>query len=259
MRRSLLPVCLAALVIAISSPAASAASQPKTKHTTQPSAPSISELPVISCTTSYGAGSPPAPFVAHRLPSTSSTRGVSFYSNGRLTVLAPSGWACTGLVAGDGGQKLDVYPPGKPDYATQLAPKGAELVEIQGEYTGHLPGAQLVCGLFPESAAASDVQQSGLSGPSCQVPSGEKTRPLTPDVVSYTDPARVTGTGTGSGGSLTSIGAVVYPQLSSGAADSVNVAVLSCTLPAKETNLCRAIEGDFLVRNPPTYVPQNSG
>jgi hypothetical protein len=70
---------------------------------------------------------------------------VSFYSNGRLTVLAPSGWACTALVAGDGGQKLDVYPPGKPDYASELAPKGAELVEIQGEYTGHIPGAQLVC------------------------------------------------------------------------------------------------------------------
>jgi hypothetical protein len=176
-----------------------------------------------------------------------------------LTVLAPSGWVCTGLVAGDGGQKLDVYPPGKPNYATQLAPKGAELVEIQGEYTGHLPGAQLVCGFFPASAAASEVQQSGLPGPSCQVPSGEKTTPLTPDVVAFTDPVRVTGTGAGSGGSLTTMGAVVYPQLSSSATDSVNVAVLSCTLPAKEAKLCRAIEGDFLVRNPPTYVPQNSG
>ena len=64
----------------------------------------------------------------------------------------------TALVAGDGGQKLDVYPPGKPDYASELPPKGAELVEVQGEYTGHIPGAQLVCRLVPQSAAASEGQ-----------------------------------------------------------------------------------------------------
>jgi hypothetical protein len=215
-------------------------------------------LPVISCNTTYGAGSPPSPFVARQLPTTSSIRGVSFYSNGRLTVLAPSGWACSALVAGDGGQKLDVYPPGRPDYASELPPKGAELVEVQGEYTGHIPGAQLVCGLFPNSAAASEVNQDGLPGPQCQAPTGEKTTQLTPDVVTFNDPAGVTGTGSGSGGSFTSMGAAVYPQLAFGATDSVTVAVLSCTLPAKQANLCRAIQGDFLVRNPPTYVPQNN-
>jgi hypothetical protein len=183
---------------------------------------------------------------------------MSFYSNGRLTVLAPSGWACGALVAGDGGERLDVYPPGKPDYAAELPPKGAELVEIQGEYTGHIPGAQLVCHLFPHSAAASEVNQDGLPGPECRAPTGEKTIQLTPDVVAFNDPAGVTGTGSGSGGSLSSIGAVMYPQLAFSATDSVNVAVLSCTLPTNQAMLCRAIDGDFLVRNPPTYIPQNN-
>ncbi len=137
-------------------------------------------------------------------------------------------------------------------------PRARELVEIQGEYTGHIPGGQLVCSLFPNSAAASEVQQDGLPGPQCQAPTGEKTTPLTPDIVAFNDPAGVTGTGSGSGGSLTSMGAAVYPQLAFGATDSVNVAVLSCTLPTKEVSLCRAIEGDFLVRNPPAYVPQNT-
>jgi hypothetical protein len=241
-----------------SSPAALASSPAKTKHATPPSAPAIEVLPVISCNTTYGAGSPPSPFVARQLPTQSSMRGLSFYSNGRLTVLGPTGWACTALVAADGGQKLDVYPPGKPDYASELAPKGAELVEFQGEYTGHIPGAQLVCGLFPKSAAASEVQQDGLPGSQCQAPSGEKTTQLTPDVVAFSDPAGVSGTGTGSGGSLTSTGAAMYPQLAFGATDSVNVAVLSCTLPSKQASLCRAIEGDFLVRNPPTYIPTSS-
>jgi len=50
----------------------------------------------------------------------------------------------------------------------------------------------------------------------------------------------------------------VYPQLSSASAsaDSVTVARLSCTLPKKRAALCAAIEGDFVVRNPPAYVPQ---
>jgi hypothetical protein len=258
MRRTLITAGLVALTLAPCSPAAIAANRPKTKHSTQPSAPSIGVLPVISCNTTYGAGSPPSPFVARQLPTTSSTRGVSFYSNGRLTILAPSGWACSALVAGGGGQKLDVYPPGKPDYATELAPKGAELVEVQGEYTGHIPGSQLVCSLFPKSAAASEVQQDGLPGPQCQTPTGEKTSQLTPDVVAFSDPAGVAGTGTGSGGSISSIGAVMYPQLAFSATDSINVAVLSCTLPTNQAKLCRAIEGDYLVRNPPSYIPQTN-
>lgn len=258
MRRTLVTVGLVALVMAFYSPAALASSRAKTKHTTPPSTPSIGVLPVISCNTTYGAGAPPGPFVARELPTTSFQRGLTFYSNGRLTVLGPAGWACTALVAADGGQKLDVYPPGKPDYASELAPKGAELVEVQGEYTGHIPGAQLVCGLFPNSAAASEVQQDGLPGPQCQAPSGEKTTRFSPDVVAFSDPAGVAGTGTGSGGSLTSMGAAMYPQLAFGATDSVNVAVLSCTLPSKLANLCQVIEGDFLVRNPPTYIPMSS-
>ena len=52
---------------------------------------------------------------------------------------------------------------------------------------------------------------------------------------------------------------VVYTQLAYGATDSVDVSLLSCTLPAKLSKLCRAIEGDFLVRNTPTYIAQNSG
>jgi hypothetical protein len=172
-------------------------------------------------------------------------------------VLGPAGWACSALVAGDGGQSLAVYPPGKSDYTSAPVPKGAQLIEVVGDYTGHIPGADLVCGLFPHSAAASYASSGGETCP--PKPGGEKDSTLTPDVVTFTDPPGVSGSGSGSGGSLTSVGAVVYPQLAYAADDSVNVSVLSCTLPAKNSALCRAIQGDFLVRNPPTYVPQASG
>jgi hypothetical protein len=96
------------------------------------------------------------------------------------------------------------------------------------------------------------------SGYRCQRAKNEKTERLTPDVVAFTDPPDVTGSGTGSGGSLTSVGAAVYPQLSPGSGASVNVSLLSCTLPRSDLSVCRAIEGDYLVRNAPVYVPQSS-
>ncbi len=247
-------ILLGVLALGIDGTSAGAATRHELKGAVQ-TKPSISVLPVVSCTTSYGAGSPPSPFVARRLPATTSIQDLSFYSNGRITVLGPAGWTCGALVAADGGQRLDVYPPGKPDYSTMLAPKGAELVEVQVDYTGHVPGAALVCPLFPDSTAAPLVKESGLR---CQKAAGEKIARLTPDVVAFTDPPRVTGSGTGSGGSLTSVGAAVYPQLSLGAGDSVNVSLLSCTLPRSDLSMCKAIEGDYLVRDAPVYVPQDS-
>lgn len=243
--------CSAAVALSAGSLGAGAS----TRHTDRSRTSVIAELPVISCPTTYGVQPPPSPFVPHQLPTTSVVHGLSYYSNGRITVLGPAGWACGALVAADGGQDLDVYPPGKPDYATSLAPKGARLVEVEVDYTGHLPGAELVCALFPNSAAAAEVKSVPLP---CPTPTGEKTTALTPDVVTFIDPPGTSGSGAGSGGSLTSMGAAVYPQLSSASAsaDSVTVARLSCTLPKKRAALCAAIEGDFVVRNPPAYVPQ---
>ncbi len=128
-------------------------------------------------------------------------------------------------------------------------------MEVQADYTGHVPGVALVCDLFPNSAGVSVAKESSYP---CQKPASEKSTQLTPDVVAFTDAPGVKGSGTASGGSLTSMGAAVYPQLSSGSTGSVNVSLLSCTLPNMDASLCRAIEGDYLVRNPPTYIPQST-
>jgi hypothetical protein len=234
---------------------ASASSRHSTKRVAA-ATPTLIVLPVISCTTTYGAGSTGQPFVARQLPATSAAKGLSYYSNGLITVLGPAGWTCGALVAGDGGQKLDVYPPGSTDYSQTNAPQGASLVEVQAEYTGHIPGADLVCGLFPHSAAASYASSGGETCPPTSPI--EKTTQLTPDVLVFIDPPGTVGTGTGSGGALTSIGAVVYPQLPFGDPSSVNISLLSCTLPRKSSALCKSIEQDFLTRNPPSYIPQAS-
>jgi hypothetical protein len=219
------------------------------------SAPSLTILPVISCTTTFGGETPSGTFIARQLPSSTAMHGLSLYSNGFITALGPEGWACSALLAGDGGQVLDVYPPGSPDYTATLAPKGATIIQVVHDYTGHLPGADEVCALFPKSAAANEVKSSQMSCPSVV---GERTSGLTSDIVKFTDPPGVSGSGVGSGSALSSIGAVVYPQLSFGDNDSVDVSLLSCTLPKKSASLCSAVIDDFLERNPPSYVGSTS-
>jgi len=255
------PILFMAVVLmsvgVLAGPAGSSTHRTAKKSTTATtSSTSISELPVISCATTYGGPTPASPpFVASQLPTTTTTKGLSYYSNGLITVMGPAGWACSALVAGDGGQNLSVYPPGSPGVgnAATTTPKGSQNVSFTLEYTGHIPGADVVCSFFPKSAAAAFVQSAQQS--CVGLPAGEKTSQLTPDVVTFVDPPHVAGAGEGSGGSLTSIGAAVYPQLPFGGDDSVNVEVLGCTLGGKLAQLCRPVEGDFLVRNPPAYVP----
>jgi hypothetical protein len=214
-------------------------------------------LPVVPCATTYGVQNNSHVFVPHQLPAATTDIGgersarLSFYSNGRLTVLGPGGWACTALVATDGGERLDVYQAGQPDLSSQEVPPGTAVVQLDGEYTGHGPGAPFICPLFPSSPGATFLQGS----PPCpRVPAAEQVTRLTDDIVTFRDPVGVRGTGAGSGGPLVSTGAAIYPQLRPEPAGGVSVHVLSCTLPADTATLCDAIEADFLVRNAPAYV-----
>jgi hypothetical protein len=249
-------------VVVVSSCSATTTAPPSSASpptsTTSPSstgAPGVatSVLPVVPCHTSFGA-QPSHPFVPRQLPTATPARGVSFYSNGLLTVLAPAGWACGALVAADGAQRLDAYPPGQPDASVTPSRPGAAVVQLDSDYTGHGPGAQLVCPLFPQSPAATFLR--GVSPPCPSVPSAEITARLTDDVITFRDPSGVRGTGAGSGGPLLSTGAAVYPQ--AGPAEppgGVTVALLSCTLPDDVASVCQAIQADFLVR----YSPRFSG
>jgi hypothetical protein len=253
-RKVLVASMLASLTLTLLTISGTVASASKAKHPTQ-SAPTVELLPVTSCTTAYGAGNP-HPYVATKLPVAGPTHGLSVYSNGMITVLAPSGWSCDALVAADGGSRLDVYPPGHSGYGGDGAPKGAEAVQLDTEYTGHLPGAFFICGLFPDSAAGTEVRQNQMS---CSgLPVGEHERFLTPDIIEFSDPAGVAGSGAGSGGSLASVGLAVYPQVTP-ATQSINVSKLSCTLPKRLAPLCAQIEEDYLIRDAPVYTGYNGG
>jgi len=231
---------------------ASSSSSPAATTTALAGGTAVTVLPVVPCSTSYGVQPSGTPFVARQLPSAIALGGLSFYSNGRITVLGPAGWVCSALVAADGGQELDVYQPGQSDLSTHAVPPGTEVVQINSDYTGHGPGALLICPLFPSSPAGTFL---GTSVPCPARATHEHVARLTDDVVTFTDPAGVRGSGAGSGGSLATIGAAVYPQITPEPPGGVMVYLLSCTLPATSAENCDAIEADFLVRNPSSYTP----
>jgi len=66
-------------------------------------------------------------------------------------------------------------------------------------------------------------------------------------VATFLDPPGVNGTGEPSGGRNAATGAVFFPQ-PSGAAPSVNVAKVTCTVPRSLVSLCPSIVSDLVGR-----------
>jgi hypothetical protein len=217
----------------------------------------ISTLPVVPCNTTFGVEQT-EPWFPRRLavsvPS-AQQRGLSFYSNGFITLLGPRGWACSALVAGDGGQALGVYPPGNPDPTMELPRPGSELVLAETDYTGHGPGEQLACGLFRSSEAHASMQNAGMLSECAPPPDREADSRLTNDIVQFDDPPGVRGSSAGSGGRLPGRGVLIYPQSPSTSPSGVNVAKLSCTLGSPMANLCPTLIGDFVARSYPRSAP----
>ena len=205
-------------------------------------------VPVLPCKTEFGVDGTIVPWAPSNLPVALSKQvaaRLSFYSNGFLTVLAPKGWACTGTVGASGGVLLSVFPPGQADpNATLTTPSNAAAVVGETDYTGHRPGAQTVCDLFPGTPAysfGSDV--GGCPTP----PKRQRSEHATADVVTFFDPPHVKGSGYPSGGTNPASGVVIYPQIIPDPG-SVNVAKETCTLPRRTRPLCATIIADFTIR-----------
>jgi hypothetical protein len=205
-------------------------------------------IPVVGCPARAGVGGlspPPIPTqLTAAVPSSVASR-LHFYSDGYMVVLAPTGWACTGLEAADGGQSLSVFPAGQADPLTAAATSAdAAAVTARFDYTGHGPGAQLVCGLFPASAAARFAE---VTGGCTKVPTREVVRRPSHDVATFRDPPGVNGSGEPSGGTNPASGAVFFPSPVRASA-SANVAKATCTVPRALASLCPSIIADFVGR-----------
>ncbi len=193
-------------------------------------------VPVVSCATEFGAAPDALPTPPKRLPvglTPPVARRLAFYSNGRITMLAPRGWACAGLVAADGSEQLQAYPRGK---VPKPGVKVGESVLVVSDSTAHGPGAQLVCPYFPDSDAAHFF---GSEGPACPaLPEGRIVEHETDDVAIFTDPVGTRGE-------------VIYPQVATESSPGVPVTYAECTLRGPRKALCTPILDDVLTRRPP--------
>jgi hypothetical protein len=247
------PFLILATVVGATFPSAARASTAPIPEATFPT------VPVASCQTVFGAQESPAPRIAAELPlaaSAATAARLAFYSNGFVTILGPRRWTCRAVEAADGGRSVSVFPPGQTDpLLADHPPSDAAGVTVLFDYTGHGPGALLVCSLFPRSDAAALAR--GVA-PCPALPRREQLERPTPDSVVFHDPPGVKGTGSPSGTHNAASGFVSFPQLRP-EPSSVPVAKLTCSLPPAVSGLCPAIIGDFLTRSVPAAIPAGGG
>jgi len=225
MRRIALAAAVALLALGVPAPAGAA---PGTR------------FDVMGCDTQLGLGSTTdttaVPKAVTARVSATVARRLTAYSSGALTALGPKGWACDAIIGADGGTNLRIFPKGKPPSDDPDAKVG-ESVQVDGEYTGHGPGARLVCPYFPDSAAA---RFFGDEGPACPaLPEGRVVTPTSsPDVVRFHD-------------AVGTVGEVVYPQVAQEPTSGEVVTYAECTLTGRRHSLCTPILADVLRRRPP--------
>jgi hypothetical protein len=207
-------------------------------------------FPVIACSTAFGTPLPSGgwrPSVLLAPIPTALVGKVEFYTDGTHTLLGPYGWNCSEWSAVPGSTGLAVFPPTSTAPAVNVvAPAGTEGVFGSFTSTGTTQGVAQVCHYF--TVTKSQAQQFGCLG---SAPAGEKFALATPDVAALTDPASVTGSLQGSGGSHPVTGVVIFPQAVPNVTDgtAVDIATESCSLVA--ANLCPTVLADFEVREFP--------
>jgi len=197
-------------------------------------------LSVVPCATRFGV-TEAQPSLPAKLPvalTKANAARLTFYSNGFMTLLGPRGWSCQALVATDGSEAIEVYRAGSAQAASLPSPDTpAESVYARDDYTGHGPGALLVCAYFPSSPAASFFHGGPPACPS--VPAGTTITHLTDDTVLFRLPD-------------TRTGIVIYPQITPEPAAGSNVTLASCRIRGSGAALCDPILQDYTARAYPS-------
>jgi hypothetical protein len=178
--------------------------------------------------------------VAHRLtvplPGGSSDEVAVYASSVGSVLVGPRGWKCRATMGADGSQQIGLAPPGS-ERAAWFAREGdpAVLRTIVPACAGCI--ASMICAFFPEEEVVQAYAQYEECPP---LPSGEDVSYVSGATAVFVDPPNVKGTGLGSGGSLSSLGAVAYLGKEQGARQ------ISCTLPPELADLCPGIVGATL-------------
>ena len=160
----------------------------------------------------------------------------AYASNGGSVLIGPRGWKCRATMGVDGTQQIGLVPPDF-EKAPWFAEAGDPVVmaTIVPACAGCI--SSMICAFFPQEEVVRAYARYEECPP---VPEGEEVSYVSRSTVTFVDPVGVKGTAAGSGGSLASVGAVVYKGREQGSRQ------LSCTLPEESASLCPAVVGGTL-------------
>jgi hypothetical protein len=149
---------------------------------------------------------------------------IGVYGDGYDLVMGPAGWTCEAQIGADGSTSLRIWSPTDTH------------AQVIAETNGGCYGCALIlaCSTFA-TASEQYAVDFGLCDP--QRPPGEQVRAETAELIAFTDPPRVAGTGTGSGGADEANGLVWYSN--DGATALASKA--TCVLAPADGDLCGAV------------------
>jgi hypothetical protein len=216
-----------------------------TQTTTNASGLVSANLPVSSCTTTYGiSGTKPAVlpnYIRETIPRRDAGK-LKVFADGQgiMELVGPSQWGCDASIGADGSSSLFIGPIGTNNYSGKLA-SSSTVEQISGSQTSACVscGLDQACPLF--AAAAQENQSDYQQGCLTSAPASESITQLTKSVVEFTDPPGVHGDANPSGGAYAARGAMTF---SSG--QLVTSWMETCLLPPREQSLCSASLDDFV-------------
>jgi hypothetical protein len=231
-------------------PPATAAPTGTAPSTTVPATESA-DLSVVTCPTTFGYPTPaPATLpasVAVTIPRSLSGQ-LSVYSDtqGGMKLVGPRGWTCQAQIGADGSggvvvSKPCVSVPQEWGAGWPLSPD-SDVQAIVGTQSSACAGCTVgqACPLF-SAAAAAYASQFDRPCPGTR-PASEAVQQVDSDIVSFEDPAAVTGDGIPSGGQNPSNGVMTYYP-----ANQNGSWLETCTLPTTEKELCTTALNTFIV------------
>jgi hypothetical protein len=199
-------------------------------------------LPVTACATSMGADeAPPSPPATTEVTVVASLAGrVGVYGDGYDLVMGPAGWSCDAQIGADGSTSLRIWSPGDAD------------AQVITETNGGCYGCALIlaCSTF---AAASEEYAIEFGLCDAQRPPEEQVLAETAELIAFTDPPGIAGTGTGSGGPHEARGLVWY----SNDGGTAYASKATCTLAPADGELCGPVL-DFVRALLPAPLPGSS-
>jgi hypothetical protein len=172
---------------------------------------------------------------------------VSIYTDqyGLQSVLGPRGWRCIASYGADGNGGVTIYQKGETVHFFSDVAKGSKTLRaINSDWSPACVACILgqSCPFF--AAAKASVASFGYTSSevSCRRPKGELILGSGHAIVYFSDPPGVVGTGEPSGGKLRALGLAVWEGLvkKGGRTITNGSAIVTCTLPASDAQLCHA-------------------